>query len=94
MPQTPPPAVSAESGILVDAVTGRILAAKNAEERRAVASTQKLLTALLTVEAGNLDKIVTITEADTRVEPSKLYLRPGETYPRRALLKAILVKCA
>ncbi len=93
-PQGPPPEVVAESALVVDAVTGRILAGKNVDLRRAVASTQKLLTALLVVEAGPLSDEVTIEASDTQVEPTKLYLRPGDTYTRGTLLKVILVRSA
>jgi D-alanyl-D-alanine carboxypeptidase (penicillin-binding protein 5/6) len=43
------------------------------------------------VEAGPLSDPVTIETSDTRVEPTKLYLKPGDTYTRDTLLKAILV---
>lgn len=93
-PEGPPPEVVAESVIVIDAVSGRILGGKNEDERRAVASTQKLLTALLVVEAGPLSNPLTIDESDTRVEPTKLYLKPGHRYTRGELLKAILVRSA
>ena len=79
---------------MIDAHTGRILAGKNPDQARAVASTQKLMTALLAVEAGPLDAPVTIQVSDTKPEPTKLYLKPGEVYPRRDLIKVILVKSA
>lgn len=94
LPNTGPPTVLGQSAIVVDAMSGRILAAKNADQPRAVASTQKLMTALLVMEAGQLDKPITIQAVDTRVEPTKLYLKPGETYTRRQLLRVILVKSA
>src|SRR5690606_38691082 len=88
------PSVRADSLILIDARDGQVLAQKNADARRAVASTQKLLTALVVLDAGDIDRQVTIQKSDTLVEPSKLYLRPGERYTRRELLNAILVKSA
>jgi len=94
LPSTAPPTVFAESAIVVDAMTGRILAAKNADQARAVASTQKLMTALLVMEAGSLDKVVTVQAVDGRVEPTILDIRPGETYTRRELLRVIMVKSA
>lgn len=94
LPTAPPPSISAESAIVVDAHTGRILAGKNPDQARAVASTQKLMTALLAVEAGPLDTPVRIQDSDTRPEPTKLYLKPGELYPRRELIRVILVKSA
>lgn len=86
------PAIHAESFLLIDAATGRHLASKNAYTRRAVASTQKLVTALVIVESGNLDKPVKVLSTDLRVEPTVLGLRPGETYTRRHLLYAFLIK--
>jgi len=88
------PDIFAQSAILIDARTGEVLFQKNADARRAVASTQKLLTALIVARAGNLDEIVTIGSPETRVEPTKLGLRVGERYPRRQLLEAIMVKSA
>jgi D-alanyl-D-alanine carboxypeptidase (penicillin-binding protein 5/6) len=75
-------------------MTGRILAAKDPDSRRAVASIQKLLTAIVVLESGSLDKKVIIQAIDGSVEPTKLYLKPGEVYTRRELLKVILVKSA
>lgn len=86
------PGLYAQSAIMIDARTGETLFQKNADVRRAPASTQKLLTALLVSRRGNLDAPVTIMPEDTRVEPTKLGLRPGERYTRRALLESIMVK--
>ncbi len=86
------PALHAESAILIDARTGETLFQKNADMHRQVASTQKLLTALIVSRHGNLDSMVTIQPEDTRVEPTKLGVRAGERYSRRNLLEAIMVK--
>lgn len=85
-------AIQAESYIVIDTLTGKILAEKNARTPRAVASTQKLLTALCVYRAGSLEDPVTIELTDTQVEPSKIYVAPGETYTRRTLVKALLVR--
>ena len=92
LPSKPVPSIGAKAAIVMDAVTGRVLAGKNPDERRAVASTQKILTALVTLESGPLSDPVTVVEADTKVEPSKVYIRAGETYTRAALIKALMVK--
>jgi len=92
VPRTPPPPVVAQSAIVVDNATGRVLFAKNADAIRPVASTQKIVTALVVLDAGNLDRTVTIQSSDEAVEPSKLYMKPGQQYSRRTLLKAMLVK--
>lgn len=87
-----PPLVTAKSAILFDANSGRVLFKKNENERRAVASTQKLLTALIVAEAGNLSQMVRITSSDTACEPTKIYVSPGQSYSREQLLAALLVK--
>jgi D-alanyl-D-alanine carboxypeptidase (penicillin-binding protein 5/6) len=86
------PEIAAESVVLCDAVTGRVLYEKNADQIRAVASTQKLLTALIIAEDGDLSARVTCTREDGLCEPTKLGLRPGETYRRYDLLRILLVK--
>jgi serine-type D-Ala-D-Ala carboxypeptidase (penicillin-binding protein 5/6) len=86
------PSLAAQSAIMIDARSGEVLFQKNADARRVPASTQKLLTALLVSRRGNLDALVTIAPEDTRVEPTRLGLRPGERYARRDLLQSIMVK--
>ena len=88
------PSINAASYILIDASSGRTLVARNADVRRAVASTQKILTALVILDAGNLDKPVRVSSSDVAVEPTRLGVKPGETYTRRKLLNAFLVKSA
>jgi D-alanyl-D-alanine carboxypeptidase len=86
------PSLAAQSAILIDARSGKVLFQKNADARRVPASTQKLLTALLVSRRGNLDTLVTVAPEDTRVEPTRLGLRPGERHARRDLLQSIMVK--
>jgi D-alanyl-D-alanine carboxypeptidase (penicillin-binding protein 5/6) len=87
-----PPATRAVSVMVIDARTGEIFYEKNADAPRAAASTQKLLTALIVAERGYLDRPVTVEGVDTMAEPVKLNIRPGETYTRIELLRALLVK--
>ena len=89
-----PPEISAKSAILLDANTGAVLYKKNDTAQRPVASTQKLLTALIVAEAGNLSEKVKVAEVDTNCDPTKLYLKPGQSYTRLQLLSALLVKSA
>jgi len=88
----PAPEITAKSAILVDANTGKVLFTKNDTAQRPVASTQKLLTALIVAEAGNLDKRVEIEPTDTNCEPTKINVKPGQSYTRLQLLNALLVK--
>ena len=86
-----PPDVKAASVMVIDAKTGKILHEKNADEHRPPASTQKLLTAIIIAEEGNLDAQVTAEASDTWAEPVVLGLKPGDTYTRRQLLEVLLV---
>ncbi len=86
------PPVFAKSYILIDPASGTVLASRDADTPRSVASTQKILTALIVVERGNLDEPVQITASDVAVEPSKLGVLPDEVYTRRELVTAILIK--
>lgn len=86
------PTVRAASVLVLDVQTGRVLHEKNADQRRPPASTQKLLTALVVVEEGNLDRQVRVEASDTWAEPSKLNIQPGDTYTRLQLLQILLVR--
>ncbi|MEZ0385634.1 MAG: serine hydrolase, partial [Verrucomicrobium sp.] len=86
------PKVQAERVMVVDASTGEVLFEKNADRKAPVASTQKLLTALLVVEDGNLDQTVTVEQGDTQCAPVRLGIKTGEQYSRRQLLTALMVK--
>lgn len=88
------PSVLAESAALLDTFTGEFLYTKNEDAREYPASATKILTALIVIEAGDLDKMVKVELPDTKVEPSSLDLKPGEQYPRRQLLYGLLLKSA
>lgn len=94
IPLEPPPRVVAESAIVVDIETGRVLYAKNADQRRAVASTQKIITAMCVIDAGGIGRRVTINASDGNVVPTKLWLKPGEVYTRRELMRVLMVNSA
>tara|TARA_B110000285_G_scaffold79806_1_gene92146 strand:+ start:13520 stop:14404 length:885 start_codon:yes stop_codon:yes gene_type:complete len=92
IPRSPAPNIGAPRAIVVDYASGRVLYEKNARERCAVASTQKLMTALCVLDHGSLTHKFTIQKSDTWVVPTKLGILPGEVYSRRTLLGALLVK--
>ena len=73
------PMITAECAILFDANTGKVIYKKNENERRPVASTQKLLTALIIAESGELSAPV-IIEVHMLAAPTKLYLKTGDTH--------------
>jgi len=86
------PNTGARSVMMIDARSGQILYEKNADETRAAASTQKLLTALIIAEHGFLDQPVMVEAIDTLAEPVKLNIKAGDSYQRIDLLRALLVK--
>ena len=87
------PNVSAASAVLMDAGTGRVLYEKDGHTRRLIASTTKLMTALVALESGHsLDEAVTVAPQWTGAEGSSLYLRPGEEITLEALLYGLLLR--
>lgn len=83
--------VSAASAILIEAQTGTVLFEKNADQHRAMASTTKIMTALLTIEAGDPDREFTVDPLAIRVEGTSMGLREGDRVSRRDLLYGILL---
>ena len=90
LPQ-PPPTI-AKACIVLDAIGGQILFEHNADERRAVASTQKLVSGLVCVESTSLDKTAVVSSHDASAEPHKMSLKAGERYPLKTLLQAMLIE--
>ncbi len=70
--------VSARAAVLMCADSGEVLYEKNADERLGVASTTKIMTALLTLESGASRKNITVTERMTAVEGTSMGLLPGD----------------
>jgi D-alanyl-D-alanine carboxypeptidase (penicillin-binding protein 5/6) len=88
------PQVHGRAAILFDANTGEVLYKKNDTWRTPIASTQKLLTALLVARAGNLSGMLSVAKEATLQAPVKLYLKESDRYSRANLLSALLVKSA
>ena len=91
-PKTTPPKIYGKSAIVIDAKTGYVFYSKSADQKRAVASTQKLMTALLSLEKGHMNERVTVASTDTQVEPSKIYIQAGQSYRKSDLIAALLVR--
>ncbi|MCL5038394.1 MAG: D-alanyl-D-alanine carboxypeptidase [Firmicutes bacterium] len=89
---SPPPRVTADAAILVEWRTGQILLEKNAHQKRSPASLTKVMTALLALEKGRLEDIVTISPRATQVSGSRMYLRAGQKYTLGDLLQGLLLK--
>jgi D-alanyl-D-alanine carboxypeptidase (penicillin-binding protein 5/6) len=87
-----PPQLQAEAAILLDAKTGQILYEKNIHQRRAPASTTKVLTALLAIESGRLDEITTVSIHAASTPGSTLHLYAGQQISLRELLTGLLLR--
>ncbi len=83
----------AAGAVLMDAESGRVLYGHNAHKPRLIASTTKLMTALVAVErAGDLDETVTVKGEWLGSEGSSIYLRAGEEITLRGLLYGLLLQ--
>ncbi len=88
----PPPAITAQAAVVVDGETGRVLYDVNARQRRAPASTTKIMTALLAIEHGDLGRIVVSdVDATTMVGSSVMGLRPGVPITMEDLLYGLML---
>ena len=88
------PALSAESAVLIAAEDGSVLMQKQAHERMGMASTTKILTALVALEHLTLDKVVKIPKEAVGIEGSSVYLVEGEELSVRELLFALMLASA
>ncbi|MBQ7921799.1 MAG: D-alanyl-D-alanine carboxypeptidase [Clostridia bacterium] len=86
--------VSAQAAVLMEATTGDIVFAKAEDARLPMASTTKIMTALVALENGDLTAPVRIAEEAVGVEGSSVYLAAGETLTLEELLYALLLESA
>ena len=82
---------SAASAILVDADSGRVLYEQNADAKMLIASTTKILTALVAIREGDLNQVVTVKREATLTEGSSMYLKEGEQLTLETLLYGLLL---
>ena len=86
--------VSAHSALLMEAQSGRVLFQLQAEERLPMASTTKLMTALLVLRYGDPEQTVSVPACAVGIEGSSLYLQQGEEVSLQDLLCALLLRSA
>lgn len=85
------PEVSAKAFVLLDAQSGQVVCGDHAEEKRPMASTTKIMTVLLTLESGELDRPFTVDSEAIRTEGSSMGLQEGDTVTKRALCAGMLL---
>lgn len=84
--------VSAHSAILMSADTGEIIFSKNAYEKRGIASTTKIMTSVLAIESGLLEKEIVAKKEDVTVEGTSIGLKDGDRVTLRTLVEGMLLE--
>ena len=88
--QASAPVISAESYVLMDADSGRVLLGENETQEKSIASTTKIMTALVAIENSQLSDKVTVKKSHLK-EGSSMYLAEGEVVTMEALLYGLLL---
>lgn len=83
--------VSAKGAVLIDAVTGEVLFEKNARQKLPMASTTKIMSAMLALESENLDEEFVVDPNAIKVEGSSMGLQEGDRVTMRALVYGMLL---
>lgn len=83
--------ISARAAAVYEPFTGTLLYEKNADEHMLIASTTKIMTALIVLENCRLDEKVEVTAEHAAVEGSSMYLEPGGDYTVEELLLGLML---
>ena len=86
--------IKSRAAVAMDAVTGRVLYAKNPDNFLMPASTTKLMTALVVLDHASLSDVVTVSKRAAITPPTKVGLKEGDRVTIEALLQAALVRSA
>ncbi|HLK56427.1 MAG TPA: serine hydrolase, partial [Chthonomonadaceae bacterium] len=89
-----PPVIKAPCAILIDAVSGQVLFEQNADVQRPMASTTKIMTALLFCENVPDTAVITASKYAASIRDSSLHIKEGEKISAHDLLRAILMRSA
>ena len=92
--QTPVPAVSSPSVVLLDAKSGQVLAEKSAREKRPMASTTKMMTAIVVLKRKSLQDTAIVSPEAANAGGSELALNPGEQRTIEELLYGLMLRSA
>lgn len=84
--------LSGHSYLLMEEQSGRVLAEQNSHVKMPMASTTKIMTAMLALEYGNLDDNVIINDKSTNIEGSSIYLINGEEISLSDLLYGLMLR--
>lgn len=84
--------LSAQSYVLMDEVSGRVLVEQDCHKKMPMASTTKIMTALIAIENCDLDDMVTVDERSINIEGSSIYLKNNEKISMRDLLYGLMLR--
>lgn len=84
--------VSAESAVLIDQTSGRVLYEKNAHNQSLIASITKIMTAIVAIESGELDSQVSISDNAIGTEGSSIYLRSEDQFTLEELIYGLMLR--
>lgn len=82
---------SADCACVINAATGEVIFSKNIAKRHAMASTTKIMTALLALENASMDDVVTVSERAALEEGSAAYIEAGMEISMRDLLYGLML---
>ncbi|MCK4267389.1 MAG: D-alanyl-D-alanine carboxypeptidase, partial [Actinomycetia bacterium] len=88
------PSITSPAAYVVDQKTGEVLLTKDSSSRRAVASTTKMITALLVLEKADPEAQVTISDYVASTQGGTIGLKSGEKHKVRDLLYALMLASA
>jgi len=88
------PGITGKSAVLIDTASGQVLFDQNKDEKLPPASTTKILTAIIAIESGRLDEMVTVGPNPPKVDGTKVYLEEGEKLQLRQLVLAAMIHSA
>ena len=85
------PSINSRAAIVYDRTSGSILYGKNENEKRKMASTTKIMTAIIVIENANLDDIVTVSSKAAGTGGSRLGLKTNDKISIRDLLYGLML---
>lgn len=89
---SPKPHISASNAVLLEANSKRVLYEKESDKQVPIASITKVMTAIVAIEYGQLDDVVSVSERAIQTEGSSIYLKKGEKMTLEDLLYGLMLR--
>ena len=83
---------TAKSSIVMDIDSGRVLYENNADKKQLIASTTKIMTCIIAIEEGNLDKMIKVEDEILKMYGTSIYLEVGEKMKLIDLLYGLMLR--